>query len=249
MRTANGIYTASGTDFEVASADSDPFDANDVQKLAAALRDHAHENTRGNPIKRVQSGTFAARPAAGNAGHVYVATDTASIYFDTGAAWVKTLSGSIITADLASNAVNVLQLNYIATTNIANLSAIAAATWTDLGTNQSFTVAGPTSLVSIEVGGNVGGVSPASASGIAARIVIDSAGVAPINAIFSGGFSYASQYTNFFAGAKPIKVTGLAAGSHTVKVQLWSAIAGTVICRPTTDIAESLLISVVESKR
>lgn len=88
-RAANGVYTASGTAFEVATADLDGFDAGDVQLLAAAVRDHTHESTRGLAIKRVQSGTFAARPAAGNAGHVYVATDTGILYVDTGAAWVE----------------------------------------------------------------------------------------------------------------------------------------------------------------
>lgn len=54
----------------------------------------AHHHGAGNApaIKRVQSGTFAARPAAGNAGHVYVATDTGAMYFDTGAAWVQLFS-------------------------------------------------------------------------------------------------------------------------------------------------------------
>lgn len=49
-RTANGVYTVSGTDFEVATADGDAFDAGDVQKLAAAVRDHTHIPTRGNLI-------------------------------------------------------------------------------------------------------------------------------------------------------------------------------------------------------
>ncbi|HXI16420.1 MAG TPA: hypothetical protein VNM48_08615 [Chloroflexota bacterium] len=210
---------------------------------------HDHGATLGAPIKRVQSGTFAARPAAGNAGHVYVATDTAVMFFDTGAAWVEIQAGSIVTADLASNAVNVLQLNYTAAVDLANVSAIAANTWTDLGTNQSFTVVDATSLVSIEVGGCTLGVSPVSAASIAARIVIDSAGT-PINVLFAGGTSQTSQYAPFFAGAKPIKVTGLAAGSHTVKVQLYTTIAGTVLCRAATSPnTESLLISVVESKR
>lgn len=53
---------------------------------------HDHGATLGAPIKRIQSGTFAARPAAGNAGHVYVATDTPGIYYDTGTAWVEASS-------------------------------------------------------------------------------------------------------------------------------------------------------------
>ncbi|HXI15156.1 MAG TPA: hypothetical protein VNM48_02210, partial [Chloroflexota bacterium] len=66
----------------------------------------------------------------------------------------------------------------------------------------------------------------------------------------AGGICQANQNSNFFSGAKPIKVTGLAAGSHTVKVQLYSSAAGTVLCRPVTSPnTEALLISVVESKR
>ncbi|HXI15690.1 MAG TPA: hypothetical protein VNM48_04905 [Chloroflexota bacterium] len=65
---------------------------------------HDHGATLGAPIKRIQSGTFAARPAAGNAGHVYVATDTAAAYFDTGAAWVGM-------ASLGANAFTGVQTN------------------------------------------------------------------------------------------------------------------------------------------
>ncbi|HXI18490.1 MAG TPA: hypothetical protein VNM48_19165 [Chloroflexota bacterium] len=57
-----------------------------------AIDAHDHATTKGVPIKRVQSGTFAARPAAGNAGHVYVATDTGQAFFDTGAAWKEAAS-------------------------------------------------------------------------------------------------------------------------------------------------------------
>lgn len=49
-RTASANYSASGTNFEIASADSDRFDAADVQKLAKAVEEHTHASTRGLQI-------------------------------------------------------------------------------------------------------------------------------------------------------------------------------------------------------
>lgn len=66
-RTANGIYTESGEDFEVATADNDPFDAGDVQKLAAAVKTHNHDNDgKGNPAQSLH--------ASQTAGDIFYAT-------------------------------------------------------------------------------------------------------------------------------------------------------------------------------
>ena len=51
-RTANTNYTASGTAFVKATADTDPFDAGDVQLLAEAVDTHTHGSTRGLPVVR-----------------------------------------------------------------------------------------------------------------------------------------------------------------------------------------------------
>lgn len=59
---------------------SDPFTvAEDLGALAARIDVVA---------AMAEQGTFAARPAAGTARRLYFATDTATLYYDTGAAWV-----------------------------------------------------------------------------------------------------------------------------------------------------------------
>jgi hypothetical protein len=71
---------------------------------------HDHSSTKGVPVKRLQNGTFAARPAAGNAGHVYVASDDNRVFWDNGTSWIEaviqattnlvTLSGGLTLAGL-----------------------------------------------------------------------------------------------------------------------------------------------------
>ncbi|MDG0816078.1 tail fiber domain-containing protein [Bdellovibrio svalbardensis] len=50
------------------------------------------QNNGGTPS--MQTGTFAARPAFGTAGRIYIASDTNTIYRDTGAAWVAIGDGA-----------------------------------------------------------------------------------------------------------------------------------------------------------
>src|SRR5256885_1083639 len=52
---------------------------------------HTHENGKGNPVKRVQNGMLAARPVAGNAGHLYVAINTNQVFADNGSAWLEAI--------------------------------------------------------------------------------------------------------------------------------------------------------------
>ncbi len=49
-RTASANYTESGEDFYYANADTDAFDAADVQKLAKAVENHTHASGRGAAI-------------------------------------------------------------------------------------------------------------------------------------------------------------------------------------------------------
>lgn len=79
-----------------------------VTTLGAALDTidvHDHSNGKGNAAKRLQNGTFAARPAAGSAGHVYVATDQNRVFFDSGGAWTEAaILGTALSAQLVLNA-------------------------------------------------------------------------------------------------------------------------------------------------
>lgn len=104
-RVNNLNYTVAGENFQRGTATTDQFQTGDVQLLALAVENHQHQNTRGLPVMRVNSGSFAGRPAAGNAGHVYVSTDQNRFSFDNGTAWqdavvqnVATVAGVIVGA-------------------------------------------------------------------------------------------------------------------------------------------------------
>jgi hypothetical protein len=56
---------------------------------------HDHSTGKGAAVRRLTSGLFSARPALGNAGHVYLATDTAQFFYDTGAAWKEAMVSPI----------------------------------------------------------------------------------------------------------------------------------------------------------
>jgi len=80
-----GLLQAQGTD-----------NARDYLKtyLASSLTlidAHDHASTRGAPVKRLQNGTQAGRPAVGNAGHVYVGNDSNRVFFDNGASWLEAI--------------------------------------------------------------------------------------------------------------------------------------------------------------
>lgn len=62
-----------------------------------ALAAHNHV-TSGTPVGRLRSGLLADRPAFGTVGAVYVGTDTAALYVDTGAAWSTLLNTSSVAA-------------------------------------------------------------------------------------------------------------------------------------------------------
>jgi len=141
-----------------------------------------------------------------------------------------------------------VQLDYAAATDIASALAVSANTWTDIGTNQSFTVDDGASIVEIDAGGMIylTGMATGGASG--ARLVIDSAGT-PTYKQIAGSPTSANLASSPLAGASTVTVTGLTAGAHTVKVQIMSAIAATAYCRASSQAGyESLAIRVIERK-
>ena len=121
-----------------------------------------------------------------------------------------------------------LLLDWAATTDINN-AAISATTWTDTFAAQSFRVDDPTAIVVIEVGGvlRVGGTTGADQ---ASRIVVDST-----NYLIGGGFFAASSFTNTLQGTQSVPITGLSIGQHTVKVQVYTVLAGNIFCRAATN--------------
>ena len=76
-----------------------------LNETAAAASSTYVQNLGGAPS--VQEGTHASRPAAGNAGAIYVETDTGLIFRDTGSAWSQIGGGSLPTigsGDILGNA-------------------------------------------------------------------------------------------------------------------------------------------------
>jgi hypothetical protein len=150
---------------------------------------------------------------------------------------------SVIPANLITNRI----LNYVANTDTI-AGSVAASTLTDLCANQSFTVADASSVVIFHVRGHVQ-ANPATLGSVAVTLLIDSAGT-PQTFKLSGSTIAAGGYANALAGAGSVVVTGLAAGSHTVKVQIQAQMTTTVNCRANTQAAyEHLAIQAVEVRR
>jgi hypothetical protein len=126
----------------------------------------------------------------------------------------------------------VLRLDYHPATDLATGAALPAAnTWTDFATEQTFTVGSALSLVEVSCGGTIliGGGAIGNAS---ARLVIDAAGT-PITRIISGTRTPSGEFNNVLSGASPLSLSGLAVGSHTVKLQIRADNALSVYCQPS----------------
>lgn len=65
----------------------------------------------------ISSGLFSARPAAGNAGRIYVATDSDVVYVDSGTTWKRAVTGTgAINSDIADAAITTIKLAAAAVT-------------------------------------------------------------------------------------------------------------------------------------
>lgn len=198
------------------------------------------------------SGTVFAQGWLTYANVVYPMLTTATVTIDTTtstalnltAQWSASASSNTITCtDLAvqmadpnvaagASSVSVL-LNYAAATDIISGTSITANIWTDVGTNQSFTVTDSSKIITISVGGcvHMGG---SAAANIASRIVIDSAGT-PINKFLGGSYApTATTYGNPLSGSSTVQITGLTAGVHTVKLQVYTGSTNFAYCRASS---------------
>lgn len=139
-----------------------------------------------------------------------------------------------------------IQLDYALASDLNQ--TIPATTWTDFIANQNFTIDDPNSIIEIDVRSKTLANNPATAAETTARIVIDSAAT-PINKMLGGGFAPAAGYGLFFGGVNPIVISGLAAGVHTVKIQLYTTVSVGAICRPVAfPDREFLSIQIIERK-
>lgn len=103
-------------------------------------------------------------------------------------------------------------------------------TWADVIANQNFTVssAGDILLVSLNACAIVG---PGAAQ-VGSSILIDSGGT-PVRYLVGGSFSPPGYYSNAFSAAGSIWLTGLSAGTHTIKAQVIANVTGqSFYCRP-----------------
>lgn len=158
--------------------------------------------------------------------------------------WYELPSGALIPVSQQAK----LQLDSIASTDLANAAAIAANTWTDLTAALNFSVDDVNSVIEIAVSGNVIGVQSTSNQEIASRLSIDNGAILKN---LGGNGQAASSYANFLAGAGSVYLGGgnLLAGTHSVKVQLYATAAGTFWCRAASTAYESFAIRVMEYKR
>jgi hypothetical protein len=139
-----------------------------------------------------------------------------------------------------------LLLDYSAAADLLN-GATPANTWLDVISNQTFTVSSSSSLIHIMVGGVINFI-PSTYANSVTRLVIDSGG-STLYKYLGGGIPASNEYFNLLSGVCTVVLSGLAAGTHTVKLQMFSTTSGNAYCRPATYPGyEFLHIRVVEHK-
>ena len=138
----------------------------------------------------------------------------------------------------APPSVGVSRLQAIESSDLFSGTSLTSSTWTDFKGNQNFTVDNANSIILISIIGRATmGISGGGGVGnISSRIVIDSAGT-PITRRVGGApaTNVASEYGNPFSGSGMIIVTGLSAGTHTIKTQVYADFANCLLyCRCST---------------
>ena len=156
--------------------------------------------------------------------------------------WYELPSGVLIPVSQQAK----LQLASVAASDLANGTAVAGGTFTDVNSNLSFGVEDASSVVEIAVSGFVNVQTAAAGAFIESCVLIDGT-----TRVTLGGFvtQVAATPCNALAGAGPVPLTGLAVGTHTVRVQVVCTVAATMNCRPGSFGYESLRVEVMEYKR
>lgn len=99
FNSSTGEFTFTGVSSVAGKTGNVTLGAADVG-LGSVLNSAQVVNAGGVPS--IQAGTFAARPAASTSGRLYLATDTAELYRDTGSIWA--LARPAMTGDVTSSA-------------------------------------------------------------------------------------------------------------------------------------------------
>lgn len=159
----------------------------------------------------------------------------------TGALYIWGLNGTPAWVALGGGGSPSLQLDYEASTDLLSAVSISASVALDVTTDHTFSKTAAGSLLEIVVAGFVR-IIPVSLNGIFAQIVLDSGGT-PLTKKISG---VAAADGNALTGVAPYWLSGIASGSHTVKIQVVSDANGTAYCRASTMAEETLRIQVIE---
>ena len=161
----------------------------------------------------------------------------------------KTFTGSVDSSTLAESAVGIIRLNEAETTDVKNGSSLTANTWTDVIANKDFTVDNSNSTILISFSGCLQVVTSVSGGWASTRCVIDSGGT-PQN-LKLGGAPNIGTAVNPLTGAGTLSITGLSAGTHTIKLQtIFGASGASIYLRAATQSnQEFLTTTVVELKR
>jgi hypothetical protein len=214
-----------------------PDAATDTSETLATMFEGLGQGAGINQIKDAVQEVADALNTPGGTGKVWRATGASSAAF-----------GAVQTADIATGGViGKRQLNYVASTDLANATAVSATTWTTLLSAQNFSVDDANSIICIFVRGVIRFSAPASTAGCSSRLNID-AGAATYH--LGGETIGTAEFGNVLSGAGATLITGLSAATHTVALQVWSSQSATVNCRASTQPdAESLAVTVLEIKR
>jgi hypothetical protein len=98
----------------------------------------------GGSTPSIQSGLFSARPAVGNAGYLYIATDTQQLFRDSGSAWVLIADGTISGGASTIDGLTDVTVTGAANNQLLRYSSGQWVNWTPtyISNNQSITLSG-----------------------------------------------------------------------------------------------------------
>lgn len=131
-------------------------------------------------------------------------------------------------------------LNHVTSTDIANGTAMSAETWYDITTSQNISATSG-STVEISVGGAITCINSGSVQYFNVRILVDGTDAYLVSGTLIDGTSYG----NALAGARPIIITGLSTGTHTVKAQVSCASGSATLYVRSSSAAATEFVGIV----
>lgn len=137
-----------------------------------------------------------------------------------------------------------LLLDYVKSNDQSGVS-LTGGTWLDITPDQTITKTASDSTLEIVVRA-VAQIADTTGGDdfMLAQVVLDSAGT-PVTKPLAGDITSDDGFHNPFIGNSPIFLTGISAGSHTIKVQVQTSGGGSLYCRPSGG-QEFLTMQVIE---